>query len=164
MFSAKANTSQYYRPWETSPDEDDRIQDQIAEAEDITKREVEEYEARQQQDSQLRRHTFEEAGRDAQDSETGKSQTADAPQETPTSNGDTNGSATSPQDLDMKDNHNDKPGTEAMRNGNKDATADVQDSNMYNHKTVADQPIKVDEDDENGEDVVEEAAEDTVIY
>jgi hypothetical protein len=125
---------------------------------------VEDYEAHRQQDSQRRRHTSEEAGRDARGSETGKSHTADAPQETSTSNGETNGSATSPQDLDMKDNYSDKPGTEAVRNGNEDATADVQDSNMSNHETVADEPIKVDEDDENGEDVVEEAAEDTVIY
>jgi hypothetical protein len=130
----------------------------------MIKREVEEYEAHQQQDSQRRRHTSEEAGRDAKGTETGKSQNADAPQETSTTNGGTNGSANSPQDLDVKDDHPDKPGTEAVRNGNESATADVQDSNMPSHGTIADEPIKVDDDDENGEDVVEEAAEDTVIY
>jgi hypothetical protein len=155
---------QYYKPWETSPDEEERIQEQIAEAKDLIKREVEEYEARQQQDSQRERHKPEEAGRDARGSETGKSHNADAPQDTPTTNGETNGSATSPQDLDMKDDHHNKPGTEATRDGNGSATADVQDSNMSSHETIADEPSKVNDDDENGEDVVEEAAEDTVIY
>jgi hypothetical protein len=65
----------------------------------------------------------------------------------------------------MKVDHPDKPGTEAVRNGNEDATADVQDTNVPSHETVADEPSpsKVDDDDQNGE-VVEEAAEDTVIY
>lgn len=43
------------------------------------------------------------------------------------------------------------------------ATEDTQNSNGASHGTVADPSIKED-DDENGEDVVEEAAEDTVIY
>jgi hypothetical protein len=155
---------QYYKPWETSPDEEESIQEQIAEAKDLIKREVEEDEARQQQDSQRERHKTEEAGRDAWGSETGKNYTADAPQETPTTNGETNGSATSPQDLDIKDDDHNEPGTEATRNGNESATANVQDSNMSSHETITDEPSKADDDDENGEDVVEEAAEDTVIY
>jgi hypothetical protein len=39
----------------------------------------------------------------------------------------------------------------------------MQTSNVATHGTVADPTIK-EHDDENGEDVVEEAAEDTVIY
>jgi hypothetical protein len=43
------------------------------------------------------------------------------------------------------------------------ATEDIQNSNGATHGTVTDLAMKED-DDENGEDVVEEAAEDTVIY
>jgi len=155
----KLTSSQYYKPWETSPDEEERIQAQIAEAEDTIKRELEEYEAHEQPDNQRRRDASEGISRDAEGSQTGKNHNADAPQETPTTNGGTNGSPTSPKDLDMKDRNPDAPGIEEEH-----ASADLHNNKVASNEAVTDQPIKVDYDDENGEDVVEEAAEDTVIY
>ena len=61
----------------------------------------------------------------------------------------------------MRDDHaQDGPRNEAVRDS---TTGDVVDSSIPSHGTSADEPSK-DADDENGEDVVEEAAEDTVIY
>ncbi|CAA9963478.1 pinin-SDK-memA domain containing protein [Pyrenophora teres f. maculata] len=149
----------YYKPWETSRDEEERIQNQIADAEDTIRRDLDEYEAREQPDNQRRRETSEGLSRDAEGSQTGKNHNADAPQETSTTNGGTNGSATSPKDLDMKDHNPDAPGITEEH-----APAHVQHEKVASNEAVTDQPMKVDDDDENGEDVVEEAAEDTVIY
>lgn len=151
---------QYYKPWETSPDEEDRIQDQIAEAEATIRREVDEYEARQEPDNQRKRQASDEMNRDAEGSQTGKNHNADA-QEPSTTNGATNGSATSPIDLEMKDQHPEDPGTGKV--SPEHATEDAQNNKFASRETVTDEPSK-DDDDENGEDVVEEAAEDTVIY
>jgi hypothetical protein len=43
-WSHQTNTKQLYKPWETTPDEDDRIRDQITEAQDTIRRELEQYE------------------------------------------------------------------------------------------------------------------------
>ncbi|KAL1796315.1 hypothetical protein ACET3X_004855 [Alternaria dauci] len=164
FLQTKAEPHLLYKPWETSPDEEDRIRDQLAEAQETIKREVEEYKARQQPDNLRRRDTSEAKMGDAEASETGKSHHADASRETTTTNGGTNGSATSPKDLDkdldMKDHHFDAPDADGKA---EHATEHMQSSNVATHGTVADPTIK-EEDDENGEDVVEEAAEDTVIY
>ncbi|KAI4629799.1 uncharacterized protein J4E87_002986 [Alternaria ethzedia] len=160
FLQTKSEPHLYYKPWETSPDEEDRIRDQIAEAEETVKREIEEYEARQQPDNLRRRRASEETKGDAEGAETGKNHDAHAPQETTTTNGETNGSAISPKDLDMKDHQPDTPDTNAKVER---ATEDIQNSHGATHETVADTTMKED-DDENGEDVVEEAAEDTVIY
>ncbi|EDU42426.1 pinin/SDK/memA domain containing protein [Pyrenophora tritici-repentis Pt-1C-BFP] len=146
-------------PWETSRDEEERIQIQIAEAEDAIKRDLDEYEAREQPDNQRRRDTSEGLSRNAEGSHTSKNHNADAPQETSTTNGGTNGSATSPKDLDMKDHNPDAPGI-----AEEHAPTHPQHDKVASNEAVADQPMKVDDDDENGEDVVEEAAEDTLIY
>jgi len=61
----------------------------------------------------------------------------------------------------MKDDHTEDGGIEAVRDEH--ATELVQNSSIPSHETIADELSK-DNDDENGEDVVEEAAEDTVIY
>ncbi|RAR08129.1 pinin/SDK/memA domain containing protein [Stemphylium lycopersici] len=157
----KTEPQLYYKPWETSPDEEDRIQDQIAEAEATIKREVDEYEALQEPDNQRRRQASDQMNRDAEGSQTGKNYNADASQRSPTTNGATDGSATSPIDLEMKDQHPEDPGTGKV--SPEHATEDAQDGKCASRETVADEPSK-DDDDENGEDVVEEAAEDTVIY
>jgi hypothetical protein len=60
----------------------------------------------------------------------------------------------------MKDHHFDTADADGKAER---ATEDMQTSNVATHGTVADPTIK-EHDDENGEDVVEEAAEDTVIY
>jgi hypothetical protein len=152
----RANIFKYYKPWETSADEEDRIQEQINDAEDIIKREVEQYETRQR-----RRHTSEDISRDAEGSHTGKNQTAHTREEQSTAGGGTNGSDHSPKDLDMQDK---LPETPAAKSVNiEHATEEVSNSSVANPGTAADEPSK-DDDDDNGEDVVEEAAEDTVIY
>ncbi|KAI8942150.1 hypothetical protein NX059_000239 [Plenodomus lindquistii] len=132
----------YYKPWATSPAEDDRIQEQIAQAEDTIRREMEEYEVRQQQGSTEKRQV------PADDSKTAQ---------------ETNGSTRSPTDLDMKDHLANQPGSEAVRTSH--TAQDAINSNMASLDPATDLPSTDDtEDDPNGEDVVEEAAEDTVIY
>ncbi|KAF2852658.1 hypothetical protein T440DRAFT_488195 [Plenodomus tracheiphilus IPT5] len=152
----------YYKPWETTPSEDDRIQHQVAETEETIKRELEDYEARQQQDDMGKRDVPGEDSHAAEDSKIGKDKNLGTPQNPPATNGGTNGSV-HPKDLEMKDDPVDNPGSEAVRNGH--ATKEAQTSNKPSPELVTDHPSKDDaDDDENGEDVVEEAAEDTVIY
>lgn len=125
------------------------------------KREVEEHEAREEQEANRQnRHSppTENTGHDAIGSELGKEQLAEADLLSSATNGNANGSHTSPKDQDMTDDHTADPGDEAVRTN--DATANVLDQNR---ETTADDPSN-DHHDENGEDVIEEAAEDTVIY
>ncbi|KAH8719277.1 pinin/SDK/memA/ protein conserved region-domain-containing protein [Phaeosphaeriaceae sp. PMI808] len=117
----------YYKPWETSAEEEDRIQDQVAQAHETNRREVEEHEALQQPQAN-RRHT--------------------------------NGSHNSPKDQDMDHNHAHNSEHEAVR---LEATEHASNTNVPRHETTTDHTSD-DNHDENGEDVVEEAAEDTVIY
>lgn len=119
-----------------------------------------EYEARQQQDNMRRRRASEEVSRDAKGSHTGKNRNAETPQASSATNRGTNGSAHSSTDLEMKDHRADDPVTEAVNDER--ATEDDQSGSIPSHETTADEPTK--DDDENGEDIVEEAAEDTVIY
>lgn len=153
----------YYKPWETSPTEDDRIQDQIAEAEETIKRELEEYEARQQQANMGNRELSGEHDRAAKEYQTAKDNNVDTPQHPSITNGGTNGGACSPKDLERNDDLADKPGSEAVRHGH--AAEDAHDTNIPSPEPATDHPSKDEADnDDNGEDVVEEAAEDTVIY
>ncbi|KAF1939663.1 hypothetical protein EJ02DRAFT_467993 [Clathrospora elynae] len=161
FLQTKAEPHLYYKPWETTPDEEDRIQDQTANAKDIIKREVDDYEARQLQHVQRELRASEEVNGDAKGSHTGKNHNADTPQEPPTTNGGTNGSAHSPKDLDIKNDRPEDPCTDAVRDER--ATENAQDSHIASHETIADEPSK-DDDDENGDDVVEKTEEDTVIY
>jgi hypothetical protein len=161
---ATANLQQYYKPWETSAAEDDRIQDQIAEARRIIELEVDEYEARLEEEANRERRASREAdaSRDAEGSHSGKEHNADAPHQSPATNGHANGSHNSPKDQDMADDHTADPGHEAVRHD--DAAEDAMDMNVPSHETTADDPGNDNQDDNNGEDVIEEAAEDTVIY
>ncbi|KAF2819285.1 hypothetical protein CC86DRAFT_412990 [Ophiobolus disseminans] len=152
----------YYKPWDTSAEEDDRIHEQIAEARSTIKREVDEYEARQEEANRGRRASRDaDANRDAKASDSGKEQNADGPHQPSVTNGNANGSHNSPKDQDMEDDHTNDPGREAVRHD--DTTAGAMDSNVPSHETSVDHPSN-DNHDDNGEDVVEEAAEDTVIY
>ncbi|USP77493.1 hypothetical protein yc1106_04767 [Curvularia clavata] len=162
FLQTKTEPRLYYKPWETSPEEDDRIQTQIAEAKDIIRQEEAEYEARQQSDNQRKRHTSEEMNRDAEDTQTGKNHDANPPHEETTLNGPTNGSATPPKDMESEHQHPDDSGTNEQPREER-AAGDMQASKAASHDDVPGEPAK-DDDDENGEDVVEEAAEDTVIY
>ncbi|KAL5117635.1 hypothetical protein ACEQ8H_004528 [Pleosporales sp. CAS-2024a] len=146
----------YYKPWETSAEEDDRIRDQIAEARRTISREIQEHEARLEQETDReRRHSG-----DARGSRSGKEHDTDTPHESLPANGDANGSRKSPIDQDMADNHAEDPGHEAV---SVDVTGQAMDSTVAAHETNTN-VISNHDDDDNGEDVVEEAAEDTVIY
>jgi hypothetical protein len=132
---------QYYKPWETSAEEEIRIQDQIATASETIDRELEEYEARLEQGADQVRHH-------ANGSHNGKA------------NGDANGSHNSPKDQEMETYPAEDPGNEAV---SVDVTEHTLNGTLASHETTTDDASR-DHDDDNGEDVVEEAAEDTVIY
>jgi len=153
--SDNADTVQYYKPWATSAEEDDRIQDQIDEAHELIQRELDEYEALHE----------EHAGRERPDSnvrqsESGKESNADALQQPPTANGGTNDSATPPKDPELREDHAEGLTNEAVSGVH--AVEDIAQSTMTSQEPIADEASK-DLMDENGEEVLE-AAEDTVIY
>jgi hypothetical protein len=100
------------------------------------------------------------AGRDAQGSHSGKERDADGIRQPSATNGHANGSHNSPKDQDMDDDHAQGTEHEAVRI---EATEHALDSNVSSHETIADDPGS-DHHAENEEDVVEEAAEDTLIY
>jgi sRNA-binding protein len=125
---------------------------------------LEEHEARQKEEANRERRASRddaEANRNAQDSHTGKKHDAKAPPVSSTPNGNADGNRDSPKDQEMNDIPAEDPGREAVR---VEATEHTLDSTVAGHEATADRPSKDNDDDENGEDVVEEAAEDTVIY
>jgi hypothetical protein len=153
--SDDTDTVQYYKPWATSAEEDDRIQDQIDETHELIRRELDKYEAlheehagRERPDSDVRR------------SESGKEPNADALQQSPTANGSTNHEATPPKDRGLREDHAEDLTREAVSGAH--AVDITEDSIMTSHEPTADEASK-DLMDENGEEVLE-AAEDTVIY
>ncbi|KAH7379388.1 hypothetical protein DE146DRAFT_625582 [Phaeosphaeria sp. MPI-PUGE-AT-0046c] len=151
----------YYKPWETSTEENDRIQDQICEAHKIIDGELEDWEARMEQNVIRATPPHEtEASRAATSSHSGKEHDADVPRVSLATNGNTNRSHNSPKDQDMEDNQADDPGHEAVSI----ETTDALNNTIASHNTTSTDDPSKGNDDENGEDVVEEAAEDTVIY
>jgi len=139
---------QYYKPWATTPEDEDRIQDQIAEAQDIIRRELNEYEALYER---------ERPDRDAGRSGSGKESNADIPQQPSTTNRGTNDSAILPKDPESREDHADDLTKEAV--SGERAVEIAQDSRVASHE----HPTSKDLLDDNGEEVLE-AAEDTVIY
>jgi hypothetical protein len=150
---------QYYKPWETSTEEENRIQDQIAKAHEVVDREVEEYEARVEQEANQDGHA---SHRDnvSHDAHSGKERHADALRISAATNGDANGSHNPTKDQETDIVPAEDPGHEAV---SVDVTEHALKSTVASHETTTDDASKHDDDD-NGEDVVEEAAEDTVIY
>jgi hypothetical protein len=134
--------TQYYKPWETSDEEENRIQDQLVHAREVIDRELEEYEARLKKEADGH----------------GKEHNANAPYELAATNGDANGSHNSPKDQEMDTNPAEDPEHEAV---SVDVTEHTLNGSVASHETT-DDASKTHDDD--GEDVVEEAAEDTVIY
>jgi hypothetical protein len=162
MVWTKLTSTQYYKPWETTAEEDSCIQDQLAEVHETIKREVEEHEARVEQEANRQQSASQtvDIARDAQVSHSGKERDANELHQPSATNGTANGSHHSPKDQDMTDDHAQDPGHEAVRI---DAIEHALDSNVSSHETIADDPSS-DNHAENEEDVVEEAAEDTLIY
>jgi hypothetical protein len=150
---------QYYKPWEMSAAEQDRIEDQIAEARGIIRRELEDYETRQEQESRRERRasTENDAGPSVDTSSTSKGYSEDTRQLPPVANTD---GGSSPQDQDMKDDQATGPADTAAAEDHPHEP--MQDTWPPNPEAIAEEANK-DDDDDNGEEVVE-AAEDTVIY
>ncbi|KAF2714806.1 hypothetical protein K504DRAFT_445747 [Pleomassaria siparia CBS 279.74] len=147
----KSEPRLYYKPWATTTEEDDRIQDQIADAHAVIRRELDEHE---------REHPTERPDRDVDAGRSGsgkefKESNADTPQQLVSTNGGTNDSATAPKNPESReDNTNEAVSGEG-------AVQNTQDNNISSHEPTADEAR--DPMDENGEEIVE-AAEDTVIY
>ncbi|KAF2678199.1 hypothetical protein K458DRAFT_423385 [Lentithecium fluviatile CBS 122367] len=153
----------YYKPWETTQEEDDRIRDQIAEAREIIRQESGEEEPHHKQDSERERGASREGPVDpnADVSLSGKNSNADAPLEPPTANGGpTDGSDPSTNIREQDVDHAEGFANEAVNEER--AAEDTPQERLTSHEATADEPSK-EAMDENGEEVVE-AAEDTVIY
>lgn len=122
---------------------------------------MEECDTRQQQDTMGKRVVRAQNNRAVEDSNTGKDNDVQTTQNLPLANGGTCSSAQSPEDLEMKDDLAHNPGNEAATTEHDAEVIQINDRPI--HDAIIDDSGKED-DDENGEDVVEEAAEDTVIY
>lgn len=55
FLSTRSEPRLYYKPWEMSPEEEDRIDSQIAEARQVIQREQDEFEAREKEEKQRER-------------------------------------------------------------------------------------------------------------
>ncbi|KAF2657221.1 hypothetical protein K491DRAFT_703557 [Lophiostoma macrostomum CBS 122681] len=167
FLQTKTEPRLYYKPWETTADEDDRIQDQIAYAEDTIRREQTEYEARHGNKQEIGQRAGSNAEGQipehdaATHSSTGKEHDADATQPQPLANGSTNDSDPSPKDLEMTEDHADRVTSEAV--SGELAPVPEQRSESTSQRATADDEASKDILDENGEEMVE-AAEDTVIF
>lgn len=147
----------YYKPWATTPEENDRIQDQIDEAHELIRRELDEC---QSLNGNAER---ERPDRDTVRPESGKEFNADTPEQLPTANGGTISSAALPKDPkepELREDHKDLT-NEAMNGIH--AVENTQDSNNIARHEPTDDEASKDLMDENGEEVLE-VAEDTVIY
>ncbi|KAJ4355744.1 uncharacterized protein N0V89_003764 [Didymosphaeria variabile] len=146
----------YYKPWETTTEEDDRIRDQFAEAHDIIRREREDFEAAQRRYAERAQDASGDVllVDDAEDIHTGKGYNATTPPKPAAANGPpTNGSDLSSKTPERNDDH---ARTRA------DALTSVEQSSTAGHERMTDDTGKEAVDD-HGEEVVE-AAEDTVMY
>lgn len=154
----KAEPRLYYKPWEMSPEEEDRIDDQIAEARDLIQRERDEFEAREEDDRRRERRATPDAatyrGTDASPSTNNVDMDPAQPQSA--SKEGTNGHALHSQDQEMQDQ---QPENTTHRAANPHPTDEpAMDTRSPAPDANADEPGK-DADEE-----VVEAAEDTVIY
>ncbi|KAF2125996.1 hypothetical protein P153DRAFT_83038 [Dothidotthia symphoricarpi CBS 119687] len=150
----------HYKPWETTAEEDDRIHDQIADAHETVRRETEDYEARQAQETQRERRASRGGVENGHAMDTDKRDDIDASEHLLASNRGANGNGAPPEDDDMKDDHHaETPADDVVMEGH---AAEPQQSSLQTHNAAVD-AITQDTIDEMGEEIVE-ATEDTVIY
>jgi alpha-galactosidase/6-phospho-beta-glucosidase family protein len=149
----KAEPRLYYKPWEMSPEEEDRVEEQIAEARDVIQRERDEFEAREEEERRRERRATPDAttyrGTDVVMTGDG-----DAAQPQAGSKEATNEQEPHTQDHEMQDQQPEEPAVEPQP-----ADDPVAVTQPPEPETAADEPSK----DADEEEVVE-AAEDTVIY
>ncbi|KAF2180711.1 hypothetical protein K469DRAFT_714285 [Zopfia rhizophila CBS 207.26] len=167
FLSTKFEPRLYYKPWELTEEEEDQVKDQIAEAQDIIDRELEEFEARREEEEEREQGASrdKDANRDAdalrRSESVGKEHDAGTPKEHSTTNGATNDSESPlPRDQEPKEDHAEGMVEEAV---NRERT--IIDEKQTESPS---QPAAIEEGgkeglDDNGEEVLE-AAEDTVIY
>ncbi|KAL1605141.1 hypothetical protein SLS60_004684 [Paraconiothyrium brasiliense] len=146
----------YYKPWETTPEEDDRIRDQIAEAHDIIRRERADFEAAQRRYADREQDTSHDVHMvdDAEDTRSGKGYNAKTPPKPAPANGPpTNGSELSSKTSDRNDD---------LAQTRADALTSLEQNSTARLERMTDDTGKETVED-HGEEVVE-AAEDTVMY
>ncbi|KAF2875332.1 pinin/SDK/memA/ protein conserved region-domain-containing protein [Massariosphaeria phaeospora] len=152
----------YYKPWEVDPADEERIRNQIAEAKETIRQELDEYEASHKESTERGREVSSEVAK--QDADTsaldGKKSNADSQQD-PTANENTNGSITPPKDPELRVDHAVGLANEAV--SEEPTVANGQNGDTTTYADAADESNKDLQMDETGEEVVE-AAEDTVIY
>ncbi|KAF2270140.1 hypothetical protein CC78DRAFT_193047 [Lojkania enalia] len=151
----------YYKPWETSQDENAIIEAQITDAKEIIARELEQYEHQQEDSDEPDRHASRhgDANGDAGAGtfSSGKEPNAEMSQQHSAANGATNDSEPLPKDLEPREDHALSRINEAV--SDEPAASHEQESRSTSHEAA--EPSK--DMDDNGEEIVE-AAEDTVIY
>jgi hypothetical protein len=148
----------YYKPWEMSPEEQDRIDDQVAEAREIIQREQDEYEDRQEEERRRERRATpdERIYRGTAASPSGNNHDTDPAQPRSGDNETTNGGGTHTQDQEMQDQH---------AEGATDHAAEPQQPEEPAMDTRSPEPeANADEPSKDADEEVVEAAEDTVIY
>lgn len=148
----------YYKPWELSPEEQERIDDQTAEAREVIQRERDEYEEREEDEHRReRRATPDERTYGATAASPGrKNMDADPAQSRTGADEAMNGRGTHNQDQKMQDQHAEESTEHAVEPQHAEEPA--MDTRTSEAEANADEPTK-DADEE-----VVEAAEDTVIY
>lgn len=151
--------AQYYKPWETTQAEDDRIRDQIAEAHEIIRKELGEEAGGSDKTERGRGDDL--AGSNADSTLSGKTHDAMKSLEPVEANGgptDTSDSATKnpEQDVDHAE------GFAKASVSEEHVAEDAPRNDVTSYEATVDESAK-EVMDENGEEVVE-AAEDTVIY
>ncbi|KAF2015441.1 hypothetical protein BU24DRAFT_421743 [Aaosphaeria arxii CBS 175.79] len=155
----------YYKPWETTPEEDQRIEQQIAEAEQLIRREQGELNGEpnaqgNEDGEQIRTTHSSERDADAEPSD-GKIVHPITPQHLPqpTTNGGTQDEGPDPKDPERRADHAEELMDEAV---NGDQVASSHEADVPAQEAM-DEDAHKDLMDENGEEMVE-ATEDTVIY
>lgn len=147
----------YYKPWEMSSEEEDRIEDQIAAAREVIQRERHEFEAREEEERQRERRTTPDertyrGNALANDARHATDDRNTHPEGKETTNG---GSHT--QDQEMQDEHAEETTNHAAE---PQSTADQ----AMDTATAPEPDSNVDEPSKDADEEVVEAAEDTVIY
>ncbi|KAF2477392.1 uncharacterized protein BDR25DRAFT_249329 [Lindgomyces ingoldianus] len=151
----------YYKPWETTPDEDEVIADQINEARAIIDKECADLPSQQVQEDQRDRDADRDADARRPDSKQGKELDAQTPLQHTTINGVTKDSKPAgPKDRELSEDHAGASANEAVSG---ERANDVEETASASHAAAAEDGSKDLLDDTMGEEMVE-AAEDTVIY
>ncbi|KAF2277773.1 uncharacterized protein EI97DRAFT_449219 [Westerdykella ornata] len=172
----KTEPQLYYKPWETTEEEDERIQAQIAEAEETIRRELDELRSREnadgdrEQNQEQPRNTASESNKDAQPSLERDQDTymhEDTAIENGTNERSLNGSGPSPEDSGPRDNEHAESVTNGAERGGQVAEPHHISATTSLGATSAEGNLEADTNkeamDDNGDEMVE-AAEDTVIY